>query len=168
LTAGGELTVVLLAGQLGAADLGGLRSAEVVFAPMTLVGEALSFPGIPILSRALAISMAFARRWAWQLGFGAAALVGLYLAIAFPLRVQILTRVFGQDFARFAVLALPTALAQLLRAGSPAFSVLIKAAARVHAIVVVRALTTGFTLLLGPLLAALYGLTPAVWGLAIG
>ena len=95
-------------------------------------------------------------------------MVGLYIAIAFPLRVQVLTRVFGQDFARFAVLALPIALAQLLRAVSTGFSVLIKADARVHAIVVVRALTTGLTLLLGPLLAALYGLTPAVWGLAIG
>jgi O-antigen/teichoic acid export membrane protein len=168
LTAGGELTVVLLAGQLGAADLGGIRSVEVVFAPMTLVGEALSFPGIPILSRALATSLAHARRWAWQLGFGATALVGLYLAIAFPLRVQLLTRVFGQDFARFAVLALPIALAQLLRAVSTGFSVLIKADARVHAIVVTRALTTGITLVLGPLFAALFGLVPAVWGLALG
>src|SRR5439155_5118153 len=168
LTAGGELTVVLLAGQLGAADLGGIRSVEVVFAPMTLVGEALAFPGIPILSRALATSAAHARRWAWHLGFGAAALVGLYLAIAFPLRVQLLSRVFSHDFARFAVLALPIALAQLLRALSTGFSVLIKADARVHAIVVCRALTTALTLVLGPLFAMLYGLEAAVWGLALG
>ena len=168
LTAGGQLTVVLLAGQLGAADLGGIRAVEVAFAPMTLVGEAFAFPGVPILSRALATSLADARRWAWRLGFGATALVGLYLAVAMPLREELLSRVFGPDFARFAVLALPIALAQLIRALSTGFSVLIKAAARVHAIVVTRALSTGLTLVLGPLFAALYGLTPAVWGLALG
>jgi O-antigen/teichoic acid export membrane protein len=168
LTAGGQLTVVLLAGQLGAADLGGIRAVEVAFAPMTLVGEALAFPGVPILSRALTVSMAEARRWAWRLGVGATALVGLYLALAVPLRDELLSRVFGPEFARFAMLALPIALAQLLRALSTGFSVLIKADARVHAIVVVRGLTTGLTLVLGPLFAALYGLTPAVWGLALG
>jgi len=168
LTAGGQLTVVLLAGQLGAADLGGIRAVEVAFAPMTLVGEALAFPGVPILSRALTVSMAAARRWAWRLGLGAALLVGGYLAIALPLRDQLLSRVFGPEFDQFAVLALPIALAQLLRALSTGFSVLIKADARVHAIVVVRGLTTGLTLVLGPLFAALYGLTPAVWGLALG
>lgn len=167
LTTGGQLTVVLLAGQLGAADLGGIRAVEVVFAPMTLVGEALAFPGVPILSRALTISMADARRWAWRLGVGAAVLVGAYLAITFPLRDEIVSRVFGSEFARFTALALPIALAQLVRALSTGFSVLIKADARVHAIVVVRGLSTGLGLVLGPLFAALYGLTPAVWGLAL-
>src|SRR5439155_11663833 len=153
LTAGGQITVVLLAGQLGAADLGGIRAVEVAFAPMTLVGEALAFPGVPILSRALAASLADARRWAWRLGAGATVLVGLYLAVAMPLRGHLLSHVFGSGFARFSVLALPIALAQLIRALSTGFSVLIKADARVHAIVVVRALTTGLTLLLGPLFA---------------
>jgi O-antigen/teichoic acid export membrane protein len=168
LTAGGELTVVLLAGQLGAGDFGGIRAVEVLFAPMTLVGEALAFPGIPILSRALARSAKEARRLAWGLGGFGLTVVGVYLVLAVPIRGQLLSHVFGSDFARFGVLAIPIALAQLLRAGSTGFSVLIKADARVHAIVTCRALATGLTLVLGPLLAALYGLVPAVWGLAIG
>ncbi len=168
LSAGGQVTVVLLASQLGAADLGGIRAVEVVFAPMTLIGEAFAFPGVPIIARALAISLAAARRWAWRLGGIAVALVGAYLAVATPLAGQILSRVFGPEFEEFTSLVLPIALAQLLRAGSTGFSILIKADQRVGALMTCRAVATGLTFVLGPLLAAMYGLVPAVWGLALG
>jgi hypothetical protein len=59
-------------------------------------------------------------------------------------------------------------LAQLLRASSTGFSILLKADRRVHAITVCRGLTTGLALVLGPTLAARYGLVPAVWGTEIG
>jgi hypothetical protein len=55
-------------------------------------------------------------------------------------------------------------LGQLLRASSTGFSILLKADRRVHAITVARGLTTGLGLVFGPLLAARYGLVPAVWG----
>ena len=168
LTAGSQATVILLAAALGASDLGGIRAVEVLFAPMTLVGEAFAFPGVPILSRALASSLADARRWAWQLGLGAMALVGLYLGIVGPLSAQALSRVFGPEFAMFTSLVLPIALAQLLRAASTGYSVLLKADRRVHAIVVCRAVTTVVVLVLAPLFAYRYGVLGAVWGLALG
>ena len=65
---GSQLIVIILAIILSTSDLGGIRVVQVVFAPMSLVNEALTFPGIPIVARALAISMAAARRWAWRLG----------------------------------------------------------------------------------------------------
>jgi len=168
LTAGSQATVILLAAALGASDLGGIRAVEVLFAPMTLVGEAFAFPGVPILSRALASSLADARRWAWQLGLGAMALVGVYLGIVGPFRAQALSRVFGPEFAAFTSLVLPIALAQLVRAASTGYSVLLKADQRVHAIVVCRAATTAVVLVLAPLCAYRYGVLGAVWGLALG
>jgi O-antigen/teichoic acid export membrane protein len=163
-SAGAQLTVVLLAGQLGAGGLGGIRAVDVVFAPMTLVGEAFSFPGVPILARALAISATDARRWAWRLSGGATLLVGAYLAVATPLSRLILTHLFGPEFAVFTALVIPVALGQLVRALSLGFAILLKADRRVYAITVCRGLTTGLALVLGPVLAALYGLVPAVWG----
>ena len=167
-SAGAQLTVVLLAAQLGAGDLGGIRAVDVVFAPMTLVGEAFSFPGVPILARALARSAADARRWAWRLSGAAGLVVGAYLALATPFSRFILTRLFGRGFAVFTVIVVPIALAQLIRAFSTGFSILLKADRRVHAITVSRGLTTGLALVLGPTLAARYGLVPAVWGTEIG
>jgi O-antigen/teichoic acid export membrane protein len=166
-SAGAQLTVVLLASQLGARDLGGIRAVDVVFAPMTLVGEAFSFPGVPIVARALARSLAQARRWAWRLSGGATLVVGTYLAVATPLSRTILSRLFGPEFAVFTALVVPIALGQLLRASAIGFSILLKADRRVHAITVCRGLTTGLALVLGPTLAARYGLVPAVWGTEI-
>ena len=40
---GAQLTVVLLAAQLGASDLGGIRAVDVVFAPMTLSARRFRF-----------------------------------------------------------------------------------------------------------------------------
>ncbi len=167
-SAGAQLTVVLLAGQLGAGNLGGIRAVDVVFAPMTLIGEALSFPGVPIVARALAISAANARRWAWRLSVGASLLVGAYLAIATAFSRLILSHLFGPEFAVFTAIVIPVALGQLLRTCATGFSILLKADRRVHAITVCRGLTTGLALVLGPTLAALYGLVPAVWGTEIG
>jgi len=77
-------------------------------APMTLIGEALHYPGIPIMTRALASALAEARRWAWRLGLGAIVLIGLYLAVLLPFRDQVLSKVFRPEFTRFTALILPT------------------------------------------------------------
>jgi O-antigen/teichoic acid export membrane protein len=75
-----------------------------------------------------------------------------------------LSHLFGPEFTVFTAIVIPVALGQLLRASSIGFSILLKADRRVHAITICRAITTGLALVLGPVLAALYGLVPAVWG----
>jgi O-antigen/teichoic acid export membrane protein len=163
-----QLTVVLLAGRLGVGDLGGMRAVEVVFAPMTLVGDAFAFPGVPIVARALAISRAAARRWAWQLSGGACVLVGAYLAVVTPLSEPVLSHLFGPEFAIFTALVLPIALTQLVRAASTGFSILLKAGGHVHAISLGRGIAVVLRLVLGPMFAARYGVEAAMWGLALG
>ncbi len=167
-SAASQLTIVLIAGQLGADDLGGIRAVDVVFAPMTMVGDAFSFPGVPIVVRALAKSARDARRWAWRLSGGAAFLVGGYLVLAIPFSRQILTHLFGPEFAVFTAIVIPIALGQLARAAATGFSILLKADRRVHAITVSRGVTNGLKLVLGTTLAAHFGLVPAVWGMEVG
>ncbi len=165
---GGQATIITLAALLTASEIGGLRVISVVFAPMTLIGEALHYPGVPIMTRALASALADARRWAWRLGLGALGLLGCYLAVVAPLSSQILTHVFGPEFTRYTKLILPTALAQLLWSVSIGFLILLKADRRVHATVACMVTNTIATFMATPLLASRYGVLGAAWGLAFG
>jgi O-antigen/teichoic acid export membrane protein len=166
LAAGNQGLAFVLAAQLGASDLGGIRVIEVAFAPMSLIGEAIAFPGLPLIARSLAVSPAEARRAAWRLGAGAAALVGAYLLVVIPARERLLSVVFGDEFLRFAALVVPVAIAQLLRAQSLGFALLLKADRRVRAVVVSQAVPTVGSIVLTPVLAYLYGAAGAMWGLA--
>jgi O-antigen/teichoic acid export membrane protein len=165
---GGQATIIILASLLSAGELGGLRVVQVVFAPMTLIGEALHYPGVPIMTRALASTLAEARIWATRLGLGALGLIALYLAVVAPLSGQILARVFGPEFERFTNLILPTALAQLVWALSIGFLILLKADRRVHATVACMVTNTIVTITATPILASRYGVLGAAWGLALG
>ena len=166
--AGAQMTIIILAVLLTKSDLGGLRAVLVVFAPMTLIGEALHYPGVPIMTRALASTLTEARRWAWRLGLGAIVLIGLYLAVLIPFSDQVLSKVFRPEFTRFTPLILPTAIAQFVWASSIGFVILLKADRRVHASVACIAANTLSTFTLTPVLAARYGVLGAAWGLAAG
>ena len=168
LAAGSQVTIIILAVLLTKSDLGGLRAVQVIFAPMTLIGEALHYPGIPIMTRALASTLAEARRWAWRLGLGAIVLIGLYLAVLLPFSDQVLSKVFRPEFTRFTALILPTALAQFVWAASIGFVILLKADRRVHASVASITANALVTFMLTPVLASRYGVLGAAWGLASG
>jgi O-antigen/teichoic acid export membrane protein len=165
---GSQVTIIVLAALLTKSELGGMRSIQVVFAPMTLIGEALHYPGVPIMTRALASSLAEARRWAWRLGLGAVALIGLYLAVVLPFDKQILSNVFRPEFTKFTPLILPTALSQFVWGSSIGFLILLKADRRVQATVACIIANTAATFTLTPFLAVRYGVLGAAWGLAFG
>jgi O-antigen/teichoic acid export membrane protein len=163
-----QLLVVLLAAMLGAHDVGGLRAMEAVFAPTTLVGEAMGLPGLPLLSRSLATSFATARRWATRLSLVTLALVAAYLLATGAFRSQLLSVVFGDEFRRFDHLVVPIGLGQLLFAAGSGYWLLAKAASRGRALVVAR--LVGSTTALGTAagLAAVNGITGAAWGMTAG
>jgi O-antigen/teichoic acid export membrane protein len=166
-SAGSQALIIILAIILTTSEIGGIRVVSVVFAPMSLVNEAFTFPGIPIISRAIAESMGAARRWAWQLGLGALAIVGVYLAVVIPFSGQILSHVFGPEFEQFKDLVVPTAIGQLPIAAATGFLILLKADRRVHGIVAVICIRTAVGLLLAPILAVEFGVLGAVWGVTI-
>jgi O-antigen/teichoic acid export membrane protein len=168
LAAQGQVLIVVLAAVLGARDLGGLRAVEAVFAPMTLVGEAMGLPGLPLLSQSLATSYAAARRWALRLSLVTVGLVVVYLLVAGSVRTQLLSLVFGDSFAGFGALVLPIGIAQLVFAGGSGFWLLAKAASRGRALVLARAVGSSTALVAAATLASVHGLTGAAWGLALG
>jgi O-antigen/teichoic acid export membrane protein len=168
LSAQSQVLIIVLATVLGARELGGLRAVEAVFAPMTLVGEAMGLPGLPLLSQSLATSFAAARRWALRLSLVTVGLVLTYLLIAGSVRSQLLSLVFGDSFAGFAHLVLPIGIAQLIFAGGSGFWLLAKAASRGRAIVLARAVGSSTSLVAAATLAGVYGLTGAAWGLVLG
>jgi O-antigen/teichoic acid export membrane protein len=51
LAVGSQASVVILAAVLGTAALGGLKAAQTLFAPLSLLSSAASFPGLPALTR---------------------------------------------------------------------------------------------------------------------
>ena len=168
LAAQGQVLIIVLATVLGARELGGLRAVEAVFAPMTLVGEAMGLPGLPLLSQSLATSYAAARRWALRLSLVTVGLVLTYLLIAGSVRTQLLAFVFGDSFGGFSHLVLPIGVAQLIFAGGSGFWLLAKASSRGRALVVARAVGSTTSLVAAATLAGMYGLTGAAWGLALG
>jgi O-antigen/teichoic acid export membrane protein len=168
LAAQAQVLIIVLAAVLGARDLGGLRAVEAVFAPMTLVGEAMGLPGLPLLSQSLATSYAAARRWARRLSLVTVGMVLAYLLVAGSVRTQVLSLVFGDSFKSFGNLVVPIGVAQLIFAGGSGFWLLAKAASRGRALVIARAAGSTTALVAAATLASIQGLTGAAWGLALG
>jgi O-antigen/teichoic acid export membrane protein len=163
-----QVLVVVLAGVLGARDVGGLRAMEAVFAPTTLLGEAVGLPGLPILSKSLAASYAAARRWALRLSAVTFVLVLAYLLVAGAVRTQLLSIVFGDSFRTFADLILPIGIGQLAFSAGSGFWLLAKAAQQGRALVFSRVVGSVTTLVGATVLAGAYGLAGAAWGMTIG
>jgi O-antigen/teichoic acid export membrane protein len=168
LAAQAQVLIIVLAAVLGARELGSLRAVEAVFAPMTLVGEAMGLPGLPLLSQSLATSYAAARRWALRLSLVTVGMVLAYLLVAGSVRTQMLSLVFGDSFKSFGNLVLPIGVGQLIFAGGSGFWLLAKAAGRGRALVIARAAGASSALVLAATLAGVQGLTGAAWGLALG
>jgi O-antigen/teichoic acid export membrane protein len=152
---------------LGAAPVGGLRSVQAVFAPMTLLAQAIAFPGLPMLTRLSAISTHLGRRWAARLSALAVGIVVVYLGAVALLPHHLLGVIFGREFDRFDDLIPAVAVLQLLLAGSLGFFLLLKAQGRGRVLVISRGISASFTVVLTITLALASGLTAAVWGMTI-
>jgi len=162
-----QSTVYAVTAILGAADVGGLRSVQAVFAPMTLLAQAISLPGLPMLTKLRARSRQLAHRWAFRLSALAVGLVLMYLLIVALLPGHLLGLVFGHDFDRFGSLIPPVAVLQLIAAASLGYFILVKAERRGRALLLSRAISAASTVVLTITLAVTSGLTAAVWGMTI-
>jgi O-antigen/teichoic acid export membrane protein len=164
--AGFQLLVFILALVLGAADLGGLRAVISLFAPMTLLGQALALPALPMLTREVRSSLRRARVRAVQLGAGALTLTLVYLLSLGAVRGQLLAAVFGPGFAGFDRLVLPIGVGNVVYAASVGFAVLLKADGRGRSLVLIRAIAAVGTLGLGVGLARAEGVVGAAVAIA--
>jgi O-antigen/teichoic acid export membrane protein len=161
-------TVLALALIIGTRNLGGLRSAEALFSPFSLIAAALVPPALPALSRAAAASRRQANRLAFLIGFGATALGIAYFLLMALAGSFLLTHLFGRSFSPFEDLVWPMAVGQLFFAAGFSFNLLLSAEKRGPASFVVGVAWSVATFACATGLAAAYNVTGAAWGMAFG
>jgi O-antigen/teichoic acid export membrane protein len=165
---GTQGTVFILAPLLGAAALGGLKATNSVFAPLSVLGPAITLPGLPSMTRAYRSSLHDARSLATRLSVTVGGLTGLYTLLLAAGGGVALTFLFGDRFTRFTSLIVPTAAGQIMAAASIGFVILLKASKSGRPLVLAHVISTVGTLIVTPILAIRAGVTGAAWGLAIG
>jgi O-antigen/teichoic acid export membrane protein len=160
-------TTFVLSGMLGTKSLGGLRAAQSAFGPLSLLGPALSLPGLPFMVRSLGSSRSRALRVAWQLTAAAAAASVVYTA-AFVARPEAIGTIFGPGFADYRNLVLPVAVAQLATSPAIGFGVLLRAEQRGRALFALRVVGTGILFLLISASATMGSIVVVAWAGVIG
>ena len=160
--------VLLLTPIIGAAGLGGLRAAETIFAPMSLVGPALVLVGLPAVSRAVARSRESAVRLAVGISGACGVLIVVYAIVMIVAGSRILTLVFGDSFASYDALVIPMSLWQLALATGLGFTILLRAEQRGRALLLAGTSMAVIALVLSPVAAHVGGVEGAVWGYVAG
>ena len=155
-------SVLALVGILGAREFGGLRAVQTVFAPLTLLGPALSLPGLPLLSRTAGESPRRAMMMTLRFGALMALLTGVYVLVfyGFPGSLGFF---FGEEFVEFRSILLPIGISQILLAPAFALTMFLKAQQRGRSLFWSVSLYTLFNVTLAVALALLFGLNGAAW-----
>jgi O-antigen/teichoic acid export membrane protein len=162
-----QVVVFALVAILGTADVGGLRAVQAVFAPMSLLAQAITFPGLPMLATMAVTSRRLARTWALRLSAIGVGLVLAYLTVLSILPRHLVGAVFGSAFDRFDSLIPPIGVFQLLSAVTLAIGLLVKAEGRVRALLLSTAIAAVATVTLTVVLAFAGGITAATWGMTM-
>jgi O-antigen/teichoic acid export membrane protein len=156
--------VFVLNGLLGVKALGGLRAAQTLFAPLTLMLPAISLPGLPAMTRALALSPRAAIRLATRLSGIAATLAVVYVAAMSLLGGRLIPYVFGASFGAFTNLAVPIGAWQLVGALGAGFGLFLTAQQRGRDLLLIGLTGSIGSLVFIPTLALAGGVTGAAWG----
>jgi O-antigen/teichoic acid export membrane protein len=160
-------TVFLLNGVLGAKAVGGIRAAQSLFAPLTLILPAISLPGLPAIARRLAASPRDAIGLAVRLGTSVSALAALYGAAMIVLGTNLIQVVFGASFGAYGDLATPIALWQVVAGLSVGFNLFLTAQRRGRDLLLIGVTGSVGSLVIVPLLAWVGGVTGAAWGFSL-
>lgn len=149
---------------IGSAALGGIRAAQSIFAPLTLIIPALALPGLPAVSRALRRSFREAKMMAVRLSVVALIAAGLYIAFLLLGGWKLLPLLFGEEFDQYRYLIWPIATGQIATALGIGAQLLIKAEQRGRALLATRVVASFVGLGLISLLAWRHGIEGAAWG----
>jgi O-antigen/teichoic acid export membrane protein len=161
-------TVFVLNGLLGPSALGGLRAAQSIFAPLTLILPAIALPGLPAVARALTASSGAAIRLAAALSGLVGALAALYVGAMVLLGGRLIPYVFGSSFAGFTNLAGPIGTWQLVGGLGAGFGIFLTAQQRGRDLLVIRVTGAVASTVFISLLAWTSGVVGAAWGFALG
>jgi O-antigen/teichoic acid export membrane protein len=161
-------TVLMLAVILGTDGLGGLRSAEALFSPFSLVAAALVLPALPALSRSAAVSHRRALNLAFRICAVAVGFGLTYMVVMAFVGPWLLVHLFGDSFSPFTDLVWPMAAVQVLNAAGVAFTLLLLAEKRGPASLVAGVAASAGTIACATGFALAYGVHGAAWGMAAG
>lgn len=162
------LAPFLLLGVIGPADLGGLRAVQSIFAPISLVGAALTLPGLPHLMGRLAISVDEARSYGFRLTALAVSLVSIYLVVVAVGRTRFMSGLFGSSFGPYLPLVIPIGVGQILAAGYLGPVLFLKGLRRGRALTVISSVMSLISVAASVVLALAFGVEGAAWGLTLG
>jgi O-antigen/teichoic acid export membrane protein len=162
-----QVVIIALAAILGAADLGGLRAVQTVFAPMTFLAPAIALAALPRLSRQWSVNPSDASRYSVRLGGLATAMTVGYLVLVLLGSETLLDFAFGDEFRRYRELIVPIGIGQLTAAMFIAYPDLLKAQRRTMTLFLVGAASVPLLLVVTPLLGLSFGIVGAAWGLTI-
>ena len=160
-------TVFLLNGVLGAKGLGGLRAAQSLFAPLSLLLPAISLPGLPSIARRLAVSPRGAIGLAVRLSVSVSVLAALYGAAMVVLGGNLIELLFGTSFSAYADLALPISVWQGVTGLSVGFTLFLTAQQRGRALLLIGIAGSVGSVAFISLLAWADGVTGAAWGYSL-
>jgi O-antigen/teichoic acid export membrane protein len=156
-------TVLLLGAVLGSAALGGLRAAQSALMPLTLLGPALTLPGLPAMTRLVHTSSQEAARLAVRLGMAAATISAGYI-LFFAAVPGALPFLFGHGFAAYSSLVWPLGVGQCIGALVIGGGLLLKASLAGRRLFVARATSAVLALILATWLGSWLGVEGAAWG----
>jgi O-antigen/teichoic acid export membrane protein len=167
-TAASQVVVFLLAGLIGTAAAGGLRSVQVIFAPLSLLGPATALPGLPLMRKAIRESHGTARKLALKLSIVLFLLTAGYLVASSVNEGGLLAAVFGDDFFRYRDLILPVGVHQLVLAAGGGYYLLLKAHRGGKWILLSRTLSSLVTVPLVASMSLRFGILGGAWAIALG
>ena len=157
---------LIIATVLGPSSLGGLRAVQTVFAPLTLFTPAIGMPGLPMVTRNLAISFARGRKLALEFSALLIALTVAYLGVLALGGEQLLADIFGKSFQSYDDLILPVGVSQLVTAAGEGLFILMKASNRGKQLFLARAILAPLGLAAIFVAAVSSGLLAVAWTMA--
>lgn len=168
-SAGSQAIAVLITAMVGRAALGGIQSVNNLFGPAQLISQASQTLGLPMASKARAEGgpqavRRFAVRYTLVVGF---CLTG-YAILILGAGPFLLGKVFGKAFYQYGTLIMPLALAFLLNSLGTGAAVGLIASAAGRQLAQVGLLTIGTQIVMIWLLVSRFGVSGAVWGMALG
>jgi O-antigen/teichoic acid export membrane protein len=170
--AGSAAVAVVLNVVIGPAAIGGLRAAQSLFAPLSLLTPAITLPGLPAMGRALARSSNAAFSLARRLSLAVTGLTAIYVIFMVLVGPTLMPLVFGASFDAYTELAVPIGLWQVIGAAGAGFTLLLTAWQRGRELFLARVLESTGIVALVTVLAARFGLQGAAWayvgGAALG
>jgi O-antigen/teichoic acid export membrane protein len=167
-TAASQSVIFVVAALLGTRAVGGLRSVQILFAPLALLGPAFALPGLPSIVEALRRSPEAAWRMALKLNAVLSVLAVGYLVASLVAGEWLLSALLGARFSRYSELIWPLGVQQVLVASTSALFPLLKAARRGKAVLLYRSIVSLATVVAVVGLTEAFRLVGAAWGAAVG